>query len=239
MADFLSNAEKAIPAEVHMISGCMDEQTSADVSNVASFSLPDPAGKAGGALTSSLLKVLYADHHAPAEDLSFQDVLTKVRGVLQGRYTQIPQLSSSRPMDVSSPFEIVPKGCTGTKRALLIGINYVGQQGQLSGCHNDVLNMVEYLKDVHGFADENITLLLDDGKHTSPTHANILSAYRRLVAESAPGVAVYCHYSGHGGKLRDDDGDESKCWLCRYVFGGCTLVHDLSMEVARATIHRH
>ena len=24
----------------------------------------------------------------------------------------------------------------GRKRALLIGINYVGQQGQLSGCHN-------------------------------------------------------------------------------------------------------
>ena len=239
MADFLANAEKAIPAEVHMISGCMDEQTSADVSNVASFSLPDPAGKAGGALTSSLLKVLYADHHAPAENLSFQDVLTKVRGVLQGRYTQIPQLSSSRPMDISSPFEIVPKGCTGTKRALLIGINYIGQQGQLSGCHNDVLNMVEYLKDVHGFADENITLLLDDGKHTSPTHANILSAYRRLVAESAPGDAVYCHYSGHGGKLRDDDGDESKCWLCRYVYGGWTLVHDLSMGVVHAAIHRH
>lgn len=30
-------AAQAIPAEVHMISGCKDEQTSADVSNVASF----------------------------------------------------------------------------------------------------------------------------------------------------------------------------------------------------------
>lgn len=128
MGDFLANAEKAIPAEVHMISGCMDSQTSADVSNVASFSLPDPAGKAGGALTSSLLNVLYSDHRAPAQDLSFQDVLVKVRGTLTGKYTQIPQLSSSRPMDVSSPFEIVPKGCTGTRRALLIGINYIGQR---------------------------------------------------------------------------------------------------------------
>ena len=24
-----------------------------------------------------------------------------------------------------------------------------------------------------------------------------------------PGDAVFCHYSGHGGKLRDDDGDEA------------------------------
>jgi len=208
MGDFLAEAEKAIPAEVHMISGCMDSQTSADVSNVASFSLPDPAGKAGGALTSSLLKVLYADHRKPDGDLSFQEVLMKVRGVLGGSYTQIPQLSSSRPMDINTPFEIVPDGCTGTKRALLIGINYVGQQGQLSGCHNDVLNMVEYLKDVWGFPPQNITVLLDDGSHVNPTRSNILNAYRTLVAESQPGDAVYCHYSGHGGKLRDDDGDE-------------------------------
>ena len=33
-----------------------------------------------------------------------------------------------------------------TKRALLIGINYFGQNGQLSGCHNDVDNMKNYLK---------------------------------------------------------------------------------------------
>ena len=207
---FLSSAEQAIPAEVHMISGCMDSQTSADVSNVDSFSLPDPAGKAGGALTSSLLKVLYADQQKPDADLSFQEVLAGVRSSLDGDYTQIPQLSSSRPLDVESPFEIVPPDATGTKRALLIGINYVGHSsGVLSGCHNDVLNMVEYLKDVHGFEDENITILMDDGNHTLPNYAEIMAAYRNLVEESQPGDAVFCHYSGHGGKLVDDDGDEA------------------------------
>jgi len=45
MSSTLEQAEKLIPAEVRMISGCKDEQTSADVSNVANFSLPDPAGK--------------------------------------------------------------------------------------------------------------------------------------------------------------------------------------------------
>jgi hypothetical protein len=44
MSSALEQAEKLIPAEVRMISGCKDEQTSADVSNVANFSLPDPAG---------------------------------------------------------------------------------------------------------------------------------------------------------------------------------------------------
>jgi len=205
----MSSIEEAIPANVRMISGCRDEQTSADVSNVSTFSLPDPAGRAGGACTSGLLKILYADQHKPDEDLSFQEVLLKLRDVMSsGRFTQIPQLTSSRPTDVKTPFTLVPDECTGTKRALLIGINYIGQQGQLSGCHNDVLNMVEYLKDVWGFEDENITILLDDGEHTNPSRDNILNAYRRLVAESQPGDAVYCHYSGHGGRLRDDDGDE-------------------------------
>ncbi len=31
--------------DVRMISGCEDHQTSADVSNVAAFQLPDPAGR--------------------------------------------------------------------------------------------------------------------------------------------------------------------------------------------------
>jgi hypothetical protein len=48
-----------------------------------------------------MLKVLYADHKAPAKDLSFQEVLLKMRTVLsQGKYQQIPQLSASRPLDI-------------------------------------------------------------------------------------------------------------------------------------------
>ena len=47
---------REINANVFMISGCQDSQTSADVSNVSSFSLPNPNGRAGGACTSALLK---------------------------------------------------------------------------------------------------------------------------------------------------------------------------------------
>jgi hypothetical protein len=210
MSNYLERAEELIPAEVRMISGCRDEQTSADVSNVASFSLPDPAGSAGGACTSAMLKVLYANHKAPQKDLSFQEVLMKMRGILsQGRYTQIPELSSSRPLDIHQSFNIVPANFTGTRRAVMIGINYTGQQGQLSGCHNDVKNMIEFIKDIHGFEDENITILMDDGAHTEPTYKNILAAYHELVSSAKAGDAIFCHYSGHGGKVRDDDGDEA------------------------------
>lgn len=117
----LENAKKAIPAEVHMISGCRDSQTSADVSNVASFSLPDPAGRAGGALTSSLLNVTYADHQNTGKDLSFMETLLQVRGMLsQKGFSQVPQLSSSRPMDINKTFDLVPDNMTGTRRAVMM-----------------------------------------------------------------------------------------------------------------------
>jgi hypothetical protein len=206
---FSERVESAIASEFHMISGCEDKQTSADVSNVGSFHLPNPSGRAGGACTSALLQVLYADKQKPKEDLSFKDVLLKMRDILKAKnFEQIPQLSSSRAMDIETKFDISPDGFKGVKRAVLIGINYIGQNGELSGCHNDVLNMKEYIMNIHGFEEENITILIDDGIHKDPTRNNILAAYKQLVADSKPGDVAYCHYSGHGGKLRDDNNDE-------------------------------
>lgn len=154
-------------------------------------------GQSGGACTSALLKTLYADHQDTGKDLSFVEVLLKMRETLKGgRFSQIPQLSSSRKLNVNEKFEIVPSGSTGARRALLIGINYVGQQGQLSGCHNDVGNIRDYLMDVHGFQDEDIVVLMDDGNHTAPTHDNIIAAFRKLVSQTKAGDCAFLHYSG-------------------------------------------
>lgn len=133
-----------------------------------------------------------------SEELSFKDVLLKMRDLLDTKgYEQIPQLSSSRAIDVdSTKFDLTPDNFNGTKRAVLIGINYVGQDGELSGCHNDVLNMKEYLMDVHGFEERNMTVLLDDGQHINPTRNNIMNAYKKIVSESQAGDVVYLHYSG-------------------------------------------
>ena len=166
------------------------------VSNVGSFQLPDPAGRAGGACTSALLKILYADKMRPDYDLSFKDVLLQMRDILSEGFTQIPQLSSSCIMDIDARFDISQDGFSGTKRAVMIGINYVGQDGELAGCHNDVLNMKEYLLDVHEFEEHNMTVLMDDGVHDDPTRDNIMAAYEQIVNDSEPGDVVYLHYSG-------------------------------------------
>ena len=66
-------------------------------------------------------------------------------------FEQVPQLSSSRIIDVNERMTIVNDNPSGVKRAVLVGINYVGQQGELSGCHNDVKNISSYLQQVQGF----------------------------------------------------------------------------------------
>ena len=126
------------------------------------------------------------------------EVLSEMRDILnKGRYKQIPQLTSSQPMDVTQPFCLAPPTGYGTKRAVLIGINYSNHKtGQLKGCHNDCLNMKAYIMKHCGFDEDNIIVLLDDGDHPDPTRANILEAYRTMARVSRSGDAVFCHYSG-------------------------------------------
>jgi metacaspase-1 len=114
---------------------------------------------------------------------------------------QIPQLTSSRPLELDdTPFSLSStstNGQDGTSRALLVGINYIGQNGQLGGCHNDVWNVKKYLVEVQGFQEENILVLVDDGRNRHfPTRKNIIAALRQSVAQSMPGDSVYFHYSG-------------------------------------------
>lgn len=210
-AQFERSKPDELRKDIRMISGCQDKQTSADVSNVSSFQLPDPAGSAGGACTSTLLKILYADERVPEEDLSFTEVLEQMRGQLStDGYTQIPMLSSMNPIDVDHKFDLVPDEATGTRRAVMIGINYVGDSpGELSGCWNDVINMKKYIMEVHGFEEENIVILMDDGVNIEPTARNIINAYRRVVSEAEAGDAIFLHYSGHGTKLADDNDEEA------------------------------
>jgi hypothetical protein len=69
--------------------------------------------------------------------------------------------------------------------------------------------MKEYLMNIQGFKEENIALLLDDGKNYLPTKANIFWAIQSLVRNSRSGDVVFTHFSGHGGKVKDDNGDEA------------------------------
>jgi len=100
-----------------------------------------------------------------------------------------------------------PGRLTGTQRAVLIGINYVGTRAQLRGCHTDVMSMRALLRSL-GFEDSNIRVLMDDGRHENPTRANITAALHWLVRDARPGDVFFFHFSGHGAQQEDPQGLE-------------------------------
>lgn len=88
--------------------------------------------------------------------------------------------------------------CTGKRKALLIGINYFGQKGQLRGCINDARNLSSYLNQSFGYAREDMVILTDDQQNpmSQPTKANILRAMHWLVKGAQPNDSLFFHYSG-------------------------------------------
>jgi len=97
------------------------------------------------------------------------------------------------------------------KKALLIGINYVGSVNELKGCINDVNNMRTTLINLYKFKDTDIILLSDSSDQTQdklPTKQNILSNISSFVQNLQVGDSLVFHYSGHGMQMLDVNKDE-------------------------------
>lgn len=191
--------EMEIPAEWFMFASSEDHQTSNEVYNVGNtMNLPDPNGREGGACTAAFLQACYRDERDTDTDLSYVGILRKMRDAMGdlGFDDQHPQLSCSREIDVNRTMHVVPPGNVGNKRALLIGINYTGQKGELKACHNDVKNMKDFLMDVHGFDERDMLILMDDGQCKMPTKKNIETGFRILTSRSKPGDVVFVMFSG-------------------------------------------
>jgi metacaspase-1 len=200
----------AIPSVVNLVASASDNQQSEESYNVRKFGLPNPAGKSGGACTCAFLSQQYAA--ANIGGVSWLEMLKNMHDQLKElKFTQTPTLSSSREIKANSKMEIVPPG-SAKRRALLIGINYVGQEGELQSCHNDCLNVRECLKTVHNFRDDEMMVLMDDGVHSAPTKENIENGFILLTKYSQPGDVVFVSFSGHGGRTKDHDGDEADGW---------------------------
>lgn len=88
--------------------------------------------------------------------------------------------------------------CNGQRKALLIGINYFGQRGQLMGCINDVRSMSAFLAEQYGYKRQDMVILTDDQHNpvSQPTKQNILRAMHWLVKGAKPNDSLFFHYSG-------------------------------------------
>ena len=92
----------------------------------------------------------------------------------------------------------------GNKKALLIGINYIGSKYELNGCINDMDSLKNKLK-LLGF--NNIKTLTDDNNY-KPTKNNMLLEIKNLLESANDNDILFIAYSGHGSNTIDKSGDE-------------------------------
>ncbi|PVV04937.1 hypothetical protein BB560_000546 [Smittium megazygosporum] len=107
-------------------------------------------------------------------------------------------------------FNVQLSNCQGRKRALLIGINYFNSKYTLKGCINDVHRMKKFLIDHFRFKESDMIILTDDQTNPKriPTRENILKAMKWLVHDAKKNDSFFFHYSGHGNRVQDANGDE-------------------------------
>lgn len=111
-----------------------------------------------------------------------------------------------------------------SKRAVLVGCNYVGKPNQLKGCVNDALAIRELLMQRYGFMGPNVRLLIDEPARAPgvpsvmPTRANILAALDEMLRNVRRGDTLVFTYSGHGVQSardasRDENDGRDECFL--------------------------
>lgn len=121
--------------------------------------------------------------------------------------------------DGTSTTQLMPPPAINARRAVVIGIDYVGTANELHGCTADALAIAKFLT-VNNYSE--ITLLLDrrtsikslsglplKGPVQIPTRNNILTSIKRLLQNSGTGDHCFIHYSGHGTSVPDVAGDEA------------------------------
>jgi hypothetical protein len=91
------------------------------------------------------------------------------------------------------------------RKALLVGINYIGTRNRLNGCINDINNIGAYLFSVRKY---NSFIVMTDYSAQKPTRSNILAGFAALLKGVVAGDELWFHYSGHGSLTRDANGDE-------------------------------
>jgi hypothetical protein len=109
-------------------------------------------------------------------------------------------------VNILEPIIITDTSNSLAKKALLIGINYIGTPFELKGCWNDVENVSTRLSQ-KGF---NSIEIITDASTSSmmPTRINILTQLTNFLSNSNEGDILFFMYSGHGSYTFDKSLDE-------------------------------
>eukprot|EP00747_Dinoflagellata_sp_TGD_P104944 gnl/TRDRNA2_/TRDRNA2_169405_c2_seq1.p1 gnl/TRDRNA2_/TRDRNA2_169405_c2~~gnl/TRDRNA2_/TRDRNA2_169405_c2_seq1.p1 ORF type:complete len:523 (+),score=89.49 gnl/TRDRNA2_/TRDRNA2_169405_c2_seq1:228-1571(+) len=135
---------------------------------------------------------------------SYYQVLSEMRRLLHahGQHQLAPQLCSehflnltscfmpeSEPVDVGPPAPLRPPA----RRAVSIAFGCLERPGA-EGCISECEAVVDILREVFAFHDNQIRRLRDDDPNQMPTKANVMAALGWLVRDAEPGDELFLHY---------------------------------------------
>lgn len=121
---------------------------------------------------------------------------------------------ATAPAPAPSPYNHAPSGqpphAHGRKRAVICGISYRYSRHELKGCINDAKCMRYLLINKFKFPESSILMLTEEetDPYRTPTKYNMRMALYWLVQGCQPGDSLVFHYSGHGSRQRNYNGDE-------------------------------
>ncbi|GMY22980.1 metacaspase-1 [Fagus crenata] len=124
------------------------------------------------------------------------------------------QSHAAPPPPSPSPYNHAPPGpppnAHGRKKAVIVGISYRFSRHELKGCINDAKCMRYLLINKFQFPQESILMLTEEetDPYKIPNKYNIRMALYWLVQGCQPGDSLLFHYSGHGSRQRNYNGDE-------------------------------
>jgi hypothetical protein len=90
------------------------------------------------------------------------------------------------------------------KKALLVGINYIGSNYELGGCLNDAYNLYRFITQKCNFPKDKIAGLIE----RKATKRNIIAGFKWLINNAKAGDELFFSYSGHGASRYDTNNDE-------------------------------
>ena len=139
-----------------------------------------------------------------SRSLTKSQQINKAKSIL---VSTISNLTNKYNADILAVKNFIPKQIVinKEKKALLVGINYIGTQNELFGCISDVKSIKERIQQ-KGFTNINVITDLTTKK---PTKSTILTEFKNLLINSQSGDLLFFLYSGHGSYTLDKNNDET------------------------------
>ncbi|XP_071720225.1 metacaspase-1-like [Rutidosis leptorrhynchoides] len=171
---------------------------------------------------------------------------TTARPPQSAAYSQLVQ-PSYRPSQ-PSPYNHAPLGpppsAHGRKKAVIVGISYKSSKNEQKGCINDAKCMKYLLINKFRFPEASIIMLTEEeaDPYKIPTKQNIRMALYWLVQGCQQGDSLFFHYSGHGSRRRNYNGDEADGYdecLCPldYKTSGLIVDDEINATIVRPLPH--